>query len=190
MGNSAFKKCDVNGTLWSMNYTYKSCNADTAEILNSLSNQDASEQATTVLFLSSEKNISSEVLTSTITSLNTGLSSATEASPAEVTNIMAAVGNFQDRLTEDNKAEFVAKLDSIVTDFALKVPVAKGESKVIKSAKSSTTVIAPNFSSSRRKRNILNNRIVTYTLESSSNDDVVVTIPEEAFQGCLDARLV
>ena len=42
---------------------------------------------------------------------------------------MAAVGNFQDRLTEDNKAEFVAKLDSIVTDFALKIPVAKGGSK-------------------------------------------------------------
>ena len=49
-----------------------------------------------------------------------------QASPAEVTNIMAAVGNFQDGLTEDNKAEFVAKLDSIVTDFALKIPVAKG----------------------------------------------------------------
>ena len=42
------------------------------------SNQDASEQATTVLFISSEQNISSEVLTSTITSLNAGLSSASE----------------------------------------------------------------------------------------------------------------
>ena len=64
------------------------------------------------------------------------------------------------------------------------------ESKVIKSAKSSTTVIAPNFSSTRRKRNVPNNRKATYTLESSSNADVVVTIPEEAFQGNLDARLV
>ena len=44
------------------------------------SNQDASEQATTVLFISSEQNISSEVLTSTITNLNTGLSSASEVS--------------------------------------------------------------------------------------------------------------
>ena len=43
-------------------------------------NQDASEQATTVLFISSEQNISSEVLTSTINSLNTGLSSASEVS--------------------------------------------------------------------------------------------------------------
>ena len=42
------------------------------------SNQDASQQATTVLFISSEQNISSEVLTSTITSLNRGLSSASE----------------------------------------------------------------------------------------------------------------
>ena len=49
-----------------------------------------------------------------------------KASPAEVTNIMAAVGNFQEKLTEENKAEFVAKLDNIVTDFALKVPVEKG----------------------------------------------------------------
>ena len=41
---------------------------------------------------------------------------------------MAAVGNFQDKLTEENKAEFVAKLDNIVTGFALKVPVEKGGS--------------------------------------------------------------
>ena len=64
------------------------------------------------------------------------------------------------------------------------------ETKVIKSAKSSTTVIVPEFSSSRRKRNVLNNRNATYILESSSNADVVVTIPEEAFQGNSDARLV
>ena len=44
------------------------------------SGQDTSEQATTVLFISSEKNISSEILTSTITSLNIGLSNATEVS--------------------------------------------------------------------------------------------------------------
>ena len=39
---------------------------------------------------------------------------------------MASVENFQDGLTEYNKAEFVAKLDSIVTDFALKVSLKKG----------------------------------------------------------------
>ena len=61
---------------------------------------------------------------------------------------------------------------------------------MIKSAKSSTTVISPNFSSTRRKRDVLNIRKATYTLESSSNADVVVTIPEEAFQGNSDARLV
>merc|ERR1719354_866836 len=55
--NSAFKKCDVVGTLWSSNYTYQSCSADTAALLSSLTNQDASEQATTVLFISSEQNI-------------------------------------------------------------------------------------------------------------------------------------
>ena len=47
-------------------------------ILHLKESQDASQQATTVLFISSEKNISSEVLTSTITSLNTGLSGASE----------------------------------------------------------------------------------------------------------------
>ena len=66
----------------------------------------------------------------------------------------------------------------------------KTESKVIKSATSSTTVIAPNFSSARRKRSTQQNRTATYTLESSSSADVVVTIPEEAFQGNSDARLV
>ena len=64
------------------------------------------------------------------------------------------------------------------------------ETKNIKSATSSTTVIAPNFSSARRKRNTVQNRKATYTLESSSNADVVVTIPEEAFQQNSDARLV
>ena len=34
--NSAFKKCDVVGTLWSSNYTYQSCSADTAALLSSL----------------------------------------------------------------------------------------------------------------------------------------------------------
>ena len=58
-----------------------------------------------------------------------------QASPAEVTYIMAAVGNFQDGLTGDNKAEFVAKLDSIVTDFALKVPVTKGGNNYVSIAK-------------------------------------------------------
>ena len=33
---SAFKKCDVNGTLWSFNYTYQSCDADTKALLDSL----------------------------------------------------------------------------------------------------------------------------------------------------------
>ena len=61
---------------------------------------------------------------------------------------------------------------------------------MIKSATSSTTVIAPNFSSARRKRKTVQNRKATYTLESSSNADVVVTIPEEAFQQNSDARLV
>ena len=48
---------------------------------------------------------------------------------------MAAVGNFQEKLTEENKAEFVAKLDNIVTDFALKVPVEKGGSTLFSSLK-------------------------------------------------------
>ena len=48
---------------------------------------------------------------------------------------MAAVGNFQEKLTEENKAEFVAKLDNIVTDFALKVPVEKGGSILFSSLK-------------------------------------------------------
>ena len=39
---------------------------------------------------------------------------------------MAAVENFQDKLTEDNKAEFVSKLDKVITDFALKVSLKKG----------------------------------------------------------------
>ena len=46
---------------------------------------------------------------------------------------MAAVGNFQEKLTEENKAEFVAKLDNIVTDFALKVPVEKGGNLLLSS---------------------------------------------------------
>ena len=39
---------------------------------------------------------------------------------------MTAVENFQEKLTEKNKAEFVAKLDKVVTAFALKVPLKKG----------------------------------------------------------------
>ena len=58
-----------------------------------------------------------------------------KTSPAEVTNIMAAVRNFQKKLTEENKAEFVAKLDNIVTGFALKVPVEKGGSILFSSLK-------------------------------------------------------
>ena len=77
-----------------------------------------------------------------------------------------------------------------ITNLILNDFYCKTESKVIKSATSSTTVIAPNFSSARRKRNTQQNRTATYTLESSSNADVVVTIPEEAFQGNSDALLV
>ena len=39
---------------------------------------------------------------------------------------MTAVENFQEKLTEKNKAEFIAKFDKVVTDFALKVPLKKG----------------------------------------------------------------